>query len=134
MRFFSSTDKTFFSFLFTFPLPRQSLLFCFSSRRRDTMLQGDWSSDVCSSDLARAGTERCAQAPRGSDPATRSVARAARAAGKGAHPERSRTRTRTAVAGGPRASARRSEERRVGKRGGLGGRRVEETKSKEDEA
>src|SRR6266446_8199426 len=29
------------------------LLFFFSSRRRHTRLQGDWSSDVCSSDLAR---------------------------------------------------------------------------------
>src|SRR5688500_19944960 len=31
------------------------LLFCcfFSSRRRHTRLQGDWSSDVCSSDLHR---------------------------------------------------------------------------------
>src|SRR5205807_6327358 len=27
----------------------------FSSRRRHTRLQGDWSSDVCSSDLGRAG-------------------------------------------------------------------------------
>src|SRR5205807_4055883 len=27
--------------------------FCFSSRRRHTRLQGDWSSDVCSSDLMR---------------------------------------------------------------------------------
>src|SRR3989454_7399171 len=27
--------------------------FFFSSRRRHTRLQGDWSSDVCSSDLAR---------------------------------------------------------------------------------
>src|SRR5256885_9724151 len=31
-------------------------LFCFSSRRRHTRLQGDWSSDVCSSDLDRAET------------------------------------------------------------------------------
>src|SRR5205807_3420562 len=30
-----------------------SLLFFFSSRRRHTILQGDWSSDVCSSDLDR---------------------------------------------------------------------------------
>src|SRR3989454_2115051 len=30
------------------------LFFFFSSRRRHTRLQGDWSSDVCSSDLARA--------------------------------------------------------------------------------
>src|SRR3989454_4164521 len=29
------------------------LLFFFSSRRRHTRLQGDWSSDVCSSDLYR---------------------------------------------------------------------------------
>src|SRR5256885_11069783 len=29
----------------------QLLLFFFSSRRRHTRLQGDWSSDVCSSDL-----------------------------------------------------------------------------------
>src|SRR5256885_8491065 len=28
-------------------------LFFFSSRRRHTRLQGDWSSDVCSSDLGR---------------------------------------------------------------------------------
>src|SRR5256885_10215446 len=30
------------------------LLFFFSSRRRHTRLQGDWSSDVCSSDLHEA--------------------------------------------------------------------------------
>src|SRR5256885_12002894 len=29
----------------------RSLFFFFSSRRRHTRLQGDWSSDVCSSDL-----------------------------------------------------------------------------------
>src|SRR5256885_4580247 len=29
------------------------LCFFFSSRRRHTRLQGDWSSDVCSSDLSR---------------------------------------------------------------------------------
>src|SRR5256885_3788520 len=35
-----------------------SVVFFFSSRRRHTRLQGDWSSDVCSSDLARhAGRE-----------------------------------------------------------------------------
>src|SRR5256885_11983507 len=32
----------------------RSLLFFFSSRRRHTRLQGDWSSDVCSSDLGEA--------------------------------------------------------------------------------
>src|SRR2546426_8232132 len=30
-----------------------SFFFFFSSRRRHTRLQGDWSSDVCSSDLRR---------------------------------------------------------------------------------
>src|SRR6266850_5547521 len=30
--------------------------FFFSSRRRHTRLQGDWSSDVCSSDLGRWGS------------------------------------------------------------------------------
>src|SRR5205807_7275015 len=32
--------------------------FFFSSRRRHTRLQGDWSSDVCSSDLAENGPKR----------------------------------------------------------------------------
>src|SRR2546426_8845250 len=32
--------------------------FFFSSRRRHTRLQGDWSSDVCSSDLVRDGKVR----------------------------------------------------------------------------
>src|SRR5256885_5332777 len=31
------------------------VLFFFSSRRRHTRLQGDWSSDVCSSDLGKSG-------------------------------------------------------------------------------
>src|SRR5688500_20296000 len=35
------------------------IAFFFSSRRRHTRLQGDWSSDVCSSDLA--GLERLAR-------------------------------------------------------------------------
>src|ERR1022692_1215615 len=30
-----------------------SIFFFFSSRRRHTRLQGDWSSDVCSSDLSK---------------------------------------------------------------------------------
>src|SRR2546426_8523718 len=33
--------------------------FFFSSRRRHTRLQGDWSSDVCSSDLIALATARC---------------------------------------------------------------------------
>src|SRR5256885_14223569 len=34
------------------------VFFFFSSRRRHTRLQGDWSSDVCSSDLYTAGEGR----------------------------------------------------------------------------
>src|SRR5215467_14828255 len=33
------------------------MLFFFSSRRRHTRLQGDWSSDVCSSDLREPGDQ-----------------------------------------------------------------------------
>src|SRR5205807_7704056 len=40
-----------FIFLFFF-------FFFFSSRRRNTRLQGDWSSDVCSSDLGRCARPR----------------------------------------------------------------------------
>src|SRR3989454_4750164 len=41
---------------------RVVFFFFFSSRRRHTRLQGDWSSDVCSSDLLR-DQERRARAP-----------------------------------------------------------------------
>src|SRR3989454_5537536 len=37
-------------------------VFFFSSRRRHTRLQGDWSSDVCSSDLVAAKNIRAVQA------------------------------------------------------------------------
>src|SRR5256885_11244885 len=36
------------------------IFFFFSSRRRHTRLQGDWSSDVCSSDLLRRKTDQMA--------------------------------------------------------------------------
>src|SRR5256885_3839910 len=35
------------------------VFFFFSSRRRHTRLQGDWSSDVCSSDLQRSCSKSC---------------------------------------------------------------------------
>src|SRR5256885_13199971 len=86
--------------------------FFFSSRRRHTRLQGDWSSDVCSSDLPR--VRGCQRSTTRSPPG-----RAARP-----HP-----RLRSESAEGPvpppggatqrgascRAFERRSEERRVGK-------------------
>src|SRR5205807_2907379 len=53
--------------------------FFFSSRRRHTRLQGDWSSDVCSSDLGRARRRRCGRAvPR--HPCSRRARRGAGAA------------------------------------------------------
>src|SRR5256885_3826772 len=43
---------------------RQHLLvFFFSSRRRHTRLQGDWSSDVCSSDLPQVGVRQIEASP-----------------------------------------------------------------------
>src|SRR5205807_6152981 len=42
-------------------------LFFFSSRRRHTRLQGDWSSDVCSSDLAGSMQVDLTKEPLGND-------------------------------------------------------------------
>src|SRR5690348_18265923 len=76
-----------------------TLIFFFSSRRRHTRWTGDWSSDVCSSDL---GARRPHRAPRGAP---------------------GRRRQRGAQRGGPgnalrpAGRRRRSEERRVGKGG-----------------
>src|SRR5256885_5305710 len=39
------------------------ILFFFSSRRRHTRLQGDWSSDVCSSDLRATALRKCGIEP-----------------------------------------------------------------------
>src|SRR5688500_19041871 len=47
MRLCSDESRVWFSYLF---------FFFFSSRRRHTRLQGDWSSDVCSSDLGASMT------------------------------------------------------------------------------
>src|SRR5688500_20390445 len=69
--------------------------FFFSSRRRHTRLQGDWSSDVCSSDL------RSRWRPR----AVRGALREARA----------QTQRAAGVARRRQADPGRSEERRVGK-------------------
>src|SRR5690242_21461100 len=46
-----------FLFLFCMVLSIFFFFFFFSSRRRHTRLTCDWSSDVCSSDLNRAGSE-----------------------------------------------------------------------------
>src|SRR5205807_4418881 len=77
---------------------RSMFVFFFSSRRRHTRLQGDWSSDVCSSDLAK---NRSGDALSGSFQTTNDVVRT------GVASRNSR------VPGTP--GRERSEERRVGK-------------------
>src|SRR5437763_13350722 len=89
----------------------ESLLFFFSSRRRHTRYIGDWSSDVCSSDLADTALARasgislrdrdCREA-RSEIPDARARAVSAAPGGAGGC---------TAVADG---EGQRSEERRVG--------------------
>src|SRR5256885_16731066 len=87
------------------------MILFFSSRRRHTRLQGDWSSDVCSSDLASYHVGQIvyvAKALHGADWQSLSIP--------------------------PGQSARynkRSEERRVGKGVDLGGRRIIKKKKKQ---
>src|SRR2546426_7419588 len=80
--------------------------FFFSSRRRHTRLQGDWSSDVCSSDLLLARPEVQRLIPRGIELkwGTEVASRAART-----------YRALYAVEDRPIITGERSEERRVGK-------------------
>src|SRR3989454_6320934 len=80
--------------------------FFFSSRRRHTRLQGDWSSDVCSSDLPPA---RSAAPPARVEPARRRAVRGAR---------RGRRRRPAAAAARPEgAAAARRGERELRARG-----------------
>src|SRR5256885_8282829 len=89
--------------------------FFFSSRRRHTRLQGDWSSDVCSSDLLAAGCFRAEQ------PNFQRLRPDRREYPLATHSSR-RHRGSIAVRGGNQLSSAaskspRSEERRVGKEG-----------------
>src|SRR5256885_7253221 len=87
--------------------------FFFSSRRRHTRLQGDWSSDVCSSDL------------NGNSPAGRKLATTSTTTGAATRPRTMSVRSRGKIV--PRTCAgqtdsplyrrARSEERRVGEEG-----------------
>src|SRR5256885_2733882 len=64
------------------------VFFFFSSRRRHTRLQGDWSSDVCSSDLepCRCGRGECLSGEHGRlQPLQRGLQRVLRLPGSGAH-------------------------------------------------
>src|SRR5436189_1336598 len=95
-------------------------VFFFSSRRRHTRYIGDWSSDVCSSDLP--SRARCESGlVRAGGPRARG-ANLWRDADAGGRPGRS-----PGAAGGVRCQSSRcrprSEERRVGKSVDLGGRR-----------
>src|SRR2546427_5228915 len=86
------------------------LFFFFSSRRRHTRFDCDWSSDVCSSDLSRDSTLKvifpCAQFSRVSSWQVWSPPAAATAATSGRPDLKDRL---------GRKDRRRSEERRVGK-------------------
>src|SRR5256885_6545519 len=57
-----SREETFIA-ITSMTLARGYLFFFFSSRRRHTRLQGDWSSDVCSSDLGSRQSERASGGP-----------------------------------------------------------------------
>src|SRR5688500_20245667 len=92
-------------------------MFFYSSRRRHTRLQGDWSSDVCSSDLDR-------ESDRGLHPLPAAL-RENRGDGEADHEQRRLERGRHRAAEDQSddeqvALANRSEERRVGKEVGYG--------------
>src|SRR5256885_10082048 len=96
------------------PYPAAVSACCFfSSRRRHTRLQGDWSSDVCSSDLEVAVNLRTkttlAKEVRRVDPLERSNLEVSPGG-----PERV-TEPNNTSGRGRAAAQRRSEERRVGK-------------------
>src|SRR5690606_40744411 len=97
-------------------------LFFFSSRRRHTRFSRDWSSDVCSSDLAAgARTGTAARVGAGARPCGR--VRGARRLGARPY-EKTGSNGRTAErerARAGRGGGRRSEERRVGKECRSGG-------------
>src|SRR5690606_40493224 len=104
------------------------IFFFFSSRRRHTRFSRDWSSDVCSSDLAfelQAGVPGRLHWPLPSE--LRAVEpRPARAPWTASEREDEEPEP---VSDERVAAARRSEERRVGKRVGLGRRRFSKKKS-----
>src|SRR5690606_40521648 len=91
------------------------VFFFFSSRRRHTRFSRDWSSDVCSSDLAQPP-----RSPSGSVPQLAPELAALRSRGHGscladAPASDNPVSTRVSFSISPCSSATRSEERRVGK-------------------
>src|SRR5256885_6762116 len=95
--------------------------FFFSSRRRHTRLQGDWSSDVCSSDLRASRFARSSGRP--SQEPTPSVSLIAGRVKYRFGPSSTRSSRRVMPSASP-IGGQRSEERRVGKGVDLGGRRI----------
>src|SRR6266850_4853255 len=92
------------------------LFFFFSSRRRHTRLQGDWSSDVCSSDLLRSAEERVGRVRR-RPPGARSRRRVPRAGPRRTRLQPARRAAAAAARGRPgRAGARAREARMPGVR------------------
>src|SRR2546426_12045466 len=97
------------------------LFFFFSSRRRHTRLQGDWSSDVCSSDLNElVETSGVSASAKGG--------RIAVACGSRALPQV--LRARNALSAATRKARRDRKSGVEGKRGDLGGRRIIKKKKK----
>src|SRR5207237_2294627 len=90
------------------------LVFFFSSRRRHTRFKCDWSSDVCSSDLAQGGPLPEDHLPDHAVERHRGHAREERGHHRAAGLDRPRRAAR-------RGAGERSEERRVGKEWRSGG-------------
>src|SRR5256885_8263842 len=106
------------------------VLFFFSSRRRHTRLQGDWSSDVCSSDLAstRSRSARRWLSPRRREPEAAGVEWTARS---GTAPHRRRTRARPRGCRRPPAQNGRAAGRGRGEISGVGGSLKKKKKKKQ---
>src|SRR5437867_10377723 len=96
------------------------LFFFFSSRRRHTRSYGDWSSDVCSSDLVWIGAAPGVALSAAAGPFLRSGVDVLKSAGR-------------VTDGRDIAIVPRSEERRVGKECSARGARCRENKKKEIE-
>src|SRR5256885_12466385 len=91
---------------------RKPVVFFFSSRRRHTRLQGDWSSDVCSSDLDVEEDCRCDKRTGERAPARFVGSGYEAPAERAIEGEEATARSGRALLRGCRC---RSEERRVGK-------------------
>src|SRR5256886_13345134 len=103
------------------------VIFFFSSRRRHTRFDCDWSSDVCSSDLVRFGS-------RSPTPVPASRRKTMSGSSRSSSRQRSESISAKERALGSRSPSgwwSRSEERRVGKGVDLGGRRIIKKKKKD---